>query len=139
MQLCLAVIAAGIALRQINRLRFARRRPRTAGAAQLIAPQRARANDWTPTALLAGQWAQITGWWMLAAATWLPYGDLQQYAHSTHPRVRWNYLPALQQHLAALHFTPDGLLLGPGSVARRHLAALQAAAPASVPRPARAA
>ncbi|MEU6332002.1 fatty acid desaturase [Streptomyces sp. NPDC047049] len=348
MLLCLAVIAAGIGLRQIDRLHFARRRPRTADAARLIALQRARANNATPLVLLAGQWVQITGWWMLAghgpwaaaaaavgvasgcrhlqeishfavhgvlartaranlllaevfahlplglgavvlrrrrhvrdhhphateagvdpnlaelhqaglqpgagrgrlalalvhpltpaglratasglavnvlrsparagrtaavaavigaaylaggwaglvwgllvprlllypqlawmsllaehtwfdaehrtgspawveagrclrlyprnralallaAATWLPYGDLHHYAHSAHPGVRWNYLPALERHLGQPHFTPDGLLLGPGSVARRHFAALQALpspAPTTPARPA---
>ncbi|WP_030063236.1 hypothetical protein [Streptomyces natalensis] len=52
-----------------------------------------------------------------------------------HPSVRWNYLPALERHLGEPHFTPDGLLLGPGSVTRRHFTALQADGPASVPRP----
>ncbi|MGW1074948.1 fatty acid desaturase [Streptomyces sp. NPDC002537] len=56
----------------------------------------------------------------LAAATWLPYGDLHHYAHSAHPSVRWNYLPPLERHLGNPHFTPDGLR----SVARRHLDAL---------------
>jgi hypothetical protein len=60
----------------------------------------------------------------LAAATWLPYGDLHHYAHSAHPAVRWNYLPALEHHLHAPHFMPASLLLGRGSVARRHLSAL---------------
>lgn len=55
-----------------------------------------------------------------AALTWLPYGDLHHYAHSAHPAVRWNYLPALERHLAAPHFTPRALLFGPDSVARRH-------------------
>ncbi|MEU1377987.1 fatty acid desaturase [Streptomyces triculaminicus] len=60
----------------------------------------------------------------LAAATWLPYGDLRHYAHSAHPGLRWNYLPALERHLAPPHFTPAGLLLGTPSVTRRHLNAL---------------
>ncbi|MFJ2008026.1 fatty acid desaturase [Streptomyces chartreusis] len=64
----------------------------------------------------------------LAAATWLPYGDLYHYAHSAHPSVRWNYLPALEAHLAPPHFTPDGLLLGTTTVARRHHRALHAPA-----------
>ncbi|WP_189303765.1 hypothetical protein [Streptomyces albospinus] len=65
-----------------------------------------------------------------------PYGDPHHYAHSAHPSVRWNYLPALERHLGEPHFTPDSLVLGPGSAARRHFTALQDAAPASVPRPA---
>ncbi|WP_329564468.1 dihydrouridine synthase (plasmid) [Streptomyces uncialis] len=65
-----------------------------------------------------------------AAATWLPYGDLHHYAHSAHPAVRWNYLPALERHLTPPHFTPDSLLIGPRSVARRHHRALTAPAPA---------
>ncbi|MFI7103224.1 hypothetical protein ACIBK8_28190 [Streptomyces sp. NPDC050161] len=64
----------------------------------------------------------------LAATTWLPYGDLHHYAHSAHPSIRWNYLPTLERHLDPPHFTPDALLLGPRSVARRHLTALQAPA-----------
>lgn len=60
----------------------------------------------------------------LAAATWLPYGDLHHYAHSAHPSVRWNYLTALERHLTAPHFMPSGA----GAVARRHLKALTRAA-----------
>ncbi|MDT0310464.1 fatty acid desaturase [Streptomyces sp. DSM 44917] len=60
----------------------------------------------------------------LAATTWLPYGDLHHYAHSAHPSVRWNYLPALEAHLTPPHFTPDGLLIGTATVARRHHRAL---------------
>ncbi|MFJ9752588.1 hypothetical protein [Streptomyces chartreusis] len=75
-----------------------------------------------------------------ATAPWLPYGDLHHYAHSAHPAVRWNYLPALDRYLATPHFTPDALLVGPGSVARRHLEALIAgpvAAPTPVATPSR--
>ncbi|MER6563561.1 fatty acid desaturase [Streptomyces sp. NPDC001027] len=60
----------------------------------------------------------------LAALTWLPYGDLHHYAHSAHPGIRWNYLPALERHLAAPHFTPNALLFGPDSVTQRHRQAL---------------
>uniref|UniRef100_A0AAU2ADS2 Dihydrouridine synthase n=1 Tax=Streptomyces sp. NBC_00093 TaxID=2975649 RepID=A0AAU2ADS2_9ACTN len=67
MLLCIALLFTGTALRQIDRLHFARARPRTAGPAELIALQRARANNLTPTLLLIGQWTQITGWWLLAA------------------------------------------------------------------------
>uniref|UniRef100_A0AAU2A7Z6 Dihydrouridine synthase n=1 Tax=Streptomyces sp. NBC_00093 TaxID=2975649 RepID=A0AAU2A7Z6_9ACTN len=62
----------------------------------------------------------------LAALTWLPYGDLHHYAHSTHPAIRWNYLPALERHLASPHFTPGALLIGPDSVLQRHRRALDA-------------
>ncbi|MEU1792520.1 fatty acid desaturase [Streptomyces sparsogenes] len=74
----------------------------------------------------------------LAAATWLPYGDLHHYAHSAHPAVRWNYLPALERHLAAPHFTPDSLLIGPRSVIAHHHRALavQTAARADTAAPA---
>ncbi|WP_329449351.1 fatty acid desaturase (plasmid) [Streptomyces sp. NBC_01426] len=61
---------------------------------------------------------------MLAATTWLPYGDLHHYAHSAHPGLRWNYLPALEHHLSAPHFAPAALFLGSDSVARRHHRAL---------------
>ncbi|MET9324992.1 fatty acid desaturase [Streptomyces sp. NPDC003038] len=60
----------------------------------------------------------------LAATTWLPYGDLHHYAHSAHPGLRWNYLPALERHLPRPHFTPAALIAGPTSVARRHHTAL---------------
>ncbi|MDW8478380.1 fatty acid desaturase [Streptomyces scabiei] len=76
----------------------------------------------------------------IAASTWLPYGDLYHYAHSAHPAVRWNYLPALDLRLAAPHFTPGALLVGTDSVARRHRAALvdgPAATPLSAARPPR--
>ncbi|WP_240679428.1 fatty acid desaturase [Streptomyces sp. B29(2018)] len=71
----------------------------------------------------------------VAATTWLPYGDLHHYAHSAHPSVRWNYLPALEAHLAPPHFTPDGLLLGRTSVAERHYNALNAPEPTTEPAP----
>ncbi|MDJ0347564.1 hypothetical protein QMK19_40985 [Streptomyces sp. H10-C2] len=72
---------------------------------------------------------------LIARGTWLPYGDLFHYAHSAHPAVRWNYLPTLDRALGAPHFTPTGLLLGPGSVARRHLAALTTTTPAAIAPP----
>ncbi|MFE7302699.1 hypothetical protein [Streptomyces sp. NPDC057579] len=56
----------------------------------------------------------------LTAVAWLPCGDLHHYAH---PSVRWNYLPALERHLTATHFTRDSLLLGPDSVTSRHFTA----------------
>ncbi|MEU6352912.1 fatty acid desaturase [Streptomyces sp. NPDC047072] len=65
---------------------------------------------------------RVLAW--LAATTWLPYGDLHHYAHSAHPAIRWNYLPALERHLHTPHFTPDSLLLGDGSVINRHRRAL---------------
>ncbi|WP_030299046.1 fatty acid desaturase [Streptomyces katrae] len=61
-----------------------------------------------------------------ATSTWLPYGDLHHYAHSAHSSLRWNYLPALERHLAPPHFTPAGLFFRLDSVARRHHAALVA-------------
>ncbi|MFE7129966.1 fatty acid desaturase [Streptomyces sp. NPDC057638] len=65
---------------------------------------------------------------LLARSTWLPYGDLYHYAHSAHPAVRWNYLPALERGAVGVPaYTPDALLLGDDSVARRHLRALTAA------------
>ncbi|MFE1876440.1 hypothetical protein ACFW9N_37205 [Streptomyces sp. NPDC059496] len=65
---------------------------------------------------------------VLASATWLPYGDLHHYAHSAHPSLRWNYLPALERHLGLPHFAPDALAIGPNSVLERHRQALHAAA-----------
>lgn len=69
----------------------------------------------------------------IAATTWLPYGDLHHYAHSTHPGLRWNHLPALERHLTPPHFTPTGLLLGRPSITRRHYRALNRSAPATPP------
>ncbi|WP_252396490.1 hypothetical protein [Streptantibioticus parmotrematis] len=69
----------------------------------------------------------------IAATTWLPYGDLHHYAHSAHPSVRWNYLPALERHLAPRHFAPDGLLIGTATVARRHHRALNPTSAAKAP------
>ncbi|MEU3713647.1 fatty acid desaturase [Streptomyces catenulae] len=60
----------------------------------------------------------------VAAVTWLPYGDLHHYAHSAHPAVRWNYLPAVERGLAPPHCTPAALLIGPGSLLARHRRAL---------------
>ncbi|MEU6481039.1 fatty acid desaturase [Streptomyces sp. NPDC047017] len=60
----------------------------------------------------------------IAATTWLPYGDLHHYAHSAHPGLRWNYLPAVEANLAPPHFTADGLLIGTATVTRRHHQAL---------------
>lgn len=72
---------------------------------------------------------------LLARGTWLPYGDLYHYAHSAHPAVRWNYLPALETHaLGTPTFTPRSLLIGEGAVARHHFRALtRATGPVSVP------
>lgn len=62
---------------------------------------------------------------LLARGTWLPYGDLFHYAHSAHPAVRWNYLPALEAGiLGTPAYTPHALLLGEDSVVRRHFRAL---------------
>ncbi|MEV3860044.1 fatty acid desaturase [Streptomyces sp. NPDC050095] len=69
----------------------------------------------------------------VAALTWLPYGDLHHYAHSAHPAIRWNYLPALERHLTTPHFTPNALFVGSKSVARRHRAALSPTATHSTP------
>ena len=43
---------------------------------------------------------------LLARGTWLPYGDLYHFAHSAHPAVRWNYLPALERSPFATPPTP---------------------------------
>jgi fatty acid desaturase len=61
---------------------------------------------------------------LIASSTWLPYGDLYHYAHSAHPAVRWNYLPALERGLGHPDFTPTGLLLSGSNVVGRHWRAL---------------
>ncbi|MEV3853178.1 fatty acid desaturase [Streptomyces sp. NPDC050095] len=61
---------------------------------------------------------------LFARGTWLPYGDLFHYAHSAHPSVRWNYLPALERILGTPPYAPQALLLGSDSVLRHHRQAL---------------
>ncbi|MDX3797175.1 fatty acid desaturase [Streptomyces sp. AK04-3B] len=61
---------------------------------------------------------------LLARATWLPYGDLYHFAHSAHPAVRWNYLPALERSLNGPDYRTDALVLGRSAVLRRHRRAL---------------
>ncbi|GAA4004559.1 hypothetical protein GCM10022384_58900 [Streptomyces marokkonensis] len=61
---------------------------------------------------------------LLARGTWLPYGDLYHFAHSAHPAVRWNYLPALERSLGGPAYRPHALLLGESAVLRRHRRAL---------------
>nr|BFD84174.1 hypothetical protein StreXyl84_35750 [Streptomyces sp. Xyl84] len=69
---------------------------------------------------------------LLARGTWLPYGDLYHFAHSAHPAVRWNYLPALERSLIGPGYRPQALVLGKSAVLRRHWHALAApAAPAA--------
>ncbi|GAA1930421.1 dihydrouridine synthase [Streptantibioticus ferralitis] len=99
MLLCLTAIATGIALRQIDRAWFARGRPHAADAAQLIALQRARANNWTPALLLVGQWIQITGWWLLAA-----HGPLAAAAAAAGVAVHFRHLQEIS------HFAIHGVL-----------------------------
>ncbi len=74
---------------------------------------------------------------VLAATTWLPYGDLHHFAHSAHPALRWNFLLPAERHLGQPHFTPHALLLGPGSVVARHRRALTTCvrAPQNAPSP----
>ncbi|MFF7986973.1 hypothetical protein ACFZDK_49205 [Streptomyces sp. NPDC007901] len=47
--------------------------------------------------------------------------------------MRWNYLPVFERHLTPPHYTPDALLLGTDTVARRYRQALNAAATAPHP------
>jgi fatty acid desaturase len=61
---------------------------------------------------------------LLSRATWLPYGDLYHFAHSAHPAVRWNYLPALERCLRGPDYRPHALLIGESAVLSRHRRAL---------------
>lgn len=70
---------------------------------------------------------------LLARGTWLPYGDLYHFAHSAHPAVRWNYLPALERSLCGPAYRPHALLLGTSAVLRRHRRALASASPTPTP------
>lgn len=97
--LCLAVIAVGTLLRQADRVWFARGVPRAAGARELIALQRARANNWTPALLLTGQWVQITGWWLLAT-----HGALAGAAAAVGVAVQFRHLQEIS------HFAVHGVL-----------------------------
>ncbi|MFI5987319.1 fatty acid desaturase [Streptomyces sp. NPDC051555] len=93
MLLALSLITAGILLRQPDRARFGHGRPHTASAAQLIAVQRARANDWTPAVLVAGQWVQIAGYWVLAA-----HGLLGAVAATMGVAVQFRHLQEISHH-----------------------------------------
>jgi fatty acid desaturase len=61
--------ATGIGLRQIDRLWFAarRREGEPVSVAAILEYQRSRANNVTPTLLLAGHWLEILAWWGLGA------------------------------------------------------------------------
>lgn len=74
---------------------------------------------------------------LLARSTWLPYGDLYHFAHSAHPAVRWNYLPALERATGTPAYAPRALLFGDSAVVRRHHRALVLADPLTVPSAAR--
>ncbi|MEV8098846.1 fatty acid desaturase [Kitasatospora sp. NPDC085879] len=65
----LTIIAAAIAVRQADRWWFSPRRGHapTATRRDLVALQRARANNVTPVLLMAGHWVEMAGWWMVAA------------------------------------------------------------------------
>ncbi len=74
---------------------------------------------------------------LLARGTWLPYGDLYHFAHSAHPAVRWNFLPALERSLRGPAYRPHALLLGESAVLRRHRRALTSATVTAPGAPAR--
>ncbi|MEU6299807.1 fatty acid desaturase [Streptomyces erythrochromogenes] len=92
MLLALSLITTGILLRQVDRLRFSPR-VRAADSAELIAIQRARANDWTPSFLIAGQWMQIVGYWTLAGS-----GTLGAVAAATGVAVQFRHLQEVSHH-----------------------------------------
>ncbi|GAA1157138.1 hypothetical protein GCM10009577_93370 [Streptomyces javensis] len=99
MPLSLFLIALGIALREADRIHFARGRPSSASAAALIALQRRRATTWTPTLLLIGQWVQIAGWWLLAG-----HGLLAAAAAAAGVAVQFRHLQEIS------HFAVHGVL-----------------------------
>lgn len=72
---------------------------------------------------------------LLARGTWLPYGDLFHYAHSVHPVVRWNYLPALERSIGLPAYTPQALLFGSSALVRHHHRTLAAAEGFTSPQP----
>lgn len=65
----LGIIVAGIAVRQADRWWFSPRRGRhqLASLRDVMALQRARANNITPVLLLAGHWLELLGWCLIAA------------------------------------------------------------------------
>lgn len=93
MLLALSLITAGVLLRQADRARFRAGRPRAASAAQLIALQRARANNWTPAVLMAGHWMQIAGYWVLAA-----HGPLGALVAAAGVAVQLRHLQEISHH-----------------------------------------
>lgn len=66
---CLGIVAAGIALRQVDRWWFSPRRghgtPMTLRDIRTL--QRERANNITPVLLLVGHWLELVGWCLVAA------------------------------------------------------------------------
>lgn len=65
----IALGAAGVGLRQMDRLWFARRRSEAESTSvpAILERQRSRANDLTPALLLLGHWTEIVAWWGLGA------------------------------------------------------------------------
>lgn len=65
----IALGAAGVGLRQVDRLWFARRRgeAESTSVPAILERQRSRANDLTPALLLVGHWIEIIAWWGLGA------------------------------------------------------------------------
>jgi len=66
-----ALGVAAIGMRQLDRLRFATRHADEAAPTsvpEVLARQRSRANNITPTLLLVGHWLEILAWWGFGAA-----------------------------------------------------------------------
>jgi fatty acid desaturase len=68
--LFLGLGVVGVGLRQLDRWHFRTARGRRTGldsVPAILEAQRSRANDLTPTLLLAGHWLEVAAWWGLAA------------------------------------------------------------------------
>jgi len=67
----IALGVVGIGIRQVDRIRFSARHGNKAvptSVPEVLARQRSRANNVTPTLLLIGHWLEIVAWWGLGAA-----------------------------------------------------------------------
>jgi fatty acid desaturase len=53
---------------------------------------------------------------LIARTSWLPYGDLFHFVHSTYPTIRWNYLPTMERLIGLPQFTPANIFSGHSSL-----------------------
>lgn len=102
MVICLAIVAAGVAIRQADRWWFSPRRGRREPTTlrDIRALQHERANNVTPALLLAGHWWELVGWFLIAAHG----GPLGWTAAATAGAVKLRHLQEIS------HFAVHGVL-----------------------------